>query len=626
MSNASDIRAGGAYVEVYAKRATLSTDLKAVEREALQWAQKMTNLGAGLTAGGAGVLAPLLMVTKSFADTGSLLDDISQRTGVSATALSELQYAAELSGAGIADLETGFKKLSNTVDGALRGEKASIDALKQIGVSVSDLRGKNPDQIFMMLADRVAALSNPMQRAAAAQALFGKAGLQLLPLLQTGSTAINELRREAHELGLTMSGEDVAAAAAFGDSLDRAWAACRGFANTIGAALAPSLKAATDLFVALAKPTMQFIRENRGLVVAVAASAAAVVAIGAALVGTGIAITFAGTALAGLASVFALVAAAAAAPITWFVIVGTAAVGFVGYITGAFGALQTWLNNFTADTAAYVQGLANALTNGDLDAAAEIAYLPVEIRFLELIANLKAAWRDFCQFFANSLTSASLEAFRELINFQAELRRSIGLPSMSEEQQAAANAAINGVVEGLKAARAAAAAAEAKGDQDELKKARDRYEALLKKYNESKPPTEPTRDPGDDTDGGTASTSKTGGTGRALVGTFSARAALGIAGPTSLFSKIAESSAQTAKNTGQLVTGLGIGAGLNPPGLTLGTTGRGAFDLAAFDARPAGLGANGGATDERATLAAEETARYTRKIAETAEKGFTFTA
>ena len=75
---------------------------------------------------------------------------MSQRTGISVETLSELGYAAQLSGVDVETLETAIKRMQKTIIGAAEGSQAAVEALAELGLTVEDLRGLSPDQQFKL--------------------------------------------------------------------------------------------------------------------------------------------------------------------------------------------------------------------------------------------------------------------------------------------------------------------------------------------------------------------------------------------------------------------------------------------------------------------------------------------
>src|SRR5207237_488386 len=137
-----------------------------------------------------------------FAESGDQIAKMARRTGVSAEALSELGFAAEQSGQNIDVLEQTLKKMQKTIGGAelKSGEAAGLTSfegkLAHLGLTISDLKDLAPDQQFESIADRIAAIPDPTQRAAAAMEIFGKSGTALLPLMEKGAAGIRALRQE----------------------------------------------------------------------------------------------------------------------------------------------------------------------------------------------------------------------------------------------------------------------------------------------------------------------------------------------------------------------------------------------------------------------------------------------
>ena len=111
------------------------------------------------------------------------LADLSEATGAAVEGLSALAGAARLSGTSVDDLAGGLQKLNKaTVDAQNGGEKTS-EAFKAIGISVKDLKSLSPDEVFRLLADRLALYADGAEKTVVAQTLLGKAGANLLPVL-----------------------------------------------------------------------------------------------------------------------------------------------------------------------------------------------------------------------------------------------------------------------------------------------------------------------------------------------------------------------------------------------------------------------------------------------------------
>ena len=168
MANRSDIKAGSAYILLGLKQADLIKGLKAAEARLKAFGDGLTSIGLKMFAAGGAILAPMLAATHAFTNAGDAADKMSQRTGMSATEITKLAFAAEASGISIEDVEAGFRKWQKTL-------------------GATTLVGMTADDQFNVLADSLAAIGDPTERAQEAMRLFGKSGTALLPMLEGGA-------------------------------------------------------------------------------------------------------------------------------------------------------------------------------------------------------------------------------------------------------------------------------------------------------------------------------------------------------------------------------------------------------------------------------------------------------
>src|ERR1044071_2304354 len=98
MAARADIKAGRAYVELLLKDGAFTKGLKAASQKLKDWGSGIRAEGAAIAAAGAAIKAPMIALAHSFAESGTELLRMSQRTGMSVEALSELRFAAQESG------------------------------------------------------------------------------------------------------------------------------------------------------------------------------------------------------------------------------------------------------------------------------------------------------------------------------------------------------------------------------------------------------------------------------------------------------------------------------------------------------------------------------------------------
>lgn len=180
---------------------------------------------------------------------------LAQSSGIAVESLSQLEYAASLSGSSLDELVMGMNRLTKSAADAARGSKTAADAFKAIGVSVKNSDGslKNTEQLMLEVADRFAQIEDGAGKAAIAQELFGKSGTKLIPFLNQGKAGIEALKKEADALGLTITGNTSKAAEEFNDNLDRIRFAAKGLANQAASELLPVFGDMAERFIASAQ-------------------------------------------------------------------------------------------------------------------------------------------------------------------------------------------------------------------------------------------------------------------------------------------------------------------------------------------------------------------------------------
>jgi cytochrome c551/c552 len=186
---------------------------------------KMTrSLGALAGAGSLG------MLFKSIVDGGDELVKLNTRTGVSVEKLSEFSYGAQLAGVSAQEMASGLQKLAQNMAEATSNSGSQAAAVfKALGIEATDAKGRLRDTgtVFEDLARKFAGAADGAEKVAIAQALLGKSGDSLIPMM-------NQLARtsaEARRLGLTVSDEFAASAEVFNDNLTRAKGRLMAFAR-----------------------------------------------------------------------------------------------------------------------------------------------------------------------------------------------------------------------------------------------------------------------------------------------------------------------------------------------------------------------------------------------------------
>lgn len=191
-----------------------------------------------------GAAAAMGAVVKSAINTADEISKMSQRVGVSVESLSRLAYAGSLADVSLDTLGTSFTRLAKNMTEIAMGKgaiaKAALDAL---GVSAFNLDGslRAPDAVLASIADRFATMEDGAAKTALAVQLFGRAGAEMIPMLNGGSAGLAAMAAEADRLGITLDTKSARAAEQFNDQITRFQAIFQGIANKIMVALLPAL-------------------------------------------------------------------------------------------------------------------------------------------------------------------------------------------------------------------------------------------------------------------------------------------------------------------------------------------------------------------------------------------------
>lgn len=404
-ADSTAVRAGRAFVEIFADDSALARGLKSASKKLKAWGAGLTAAGTKAALIGTAMISPFVAATKAFSDAGSQLVDMSQRTGVSVEALGGLKYAAEQSGASIEDLEGGFKNMQTALHDAASGVDTARKKFEALHLSVKELKNLPPDQAFIKIAEAVSKIQNPSKQAAVSLDLLGKKGMMLLPLMKAGAAGIKVMTDEAARLGITMSTEDAMAAEAFGDKTAKAMTQIKTAFVRMGAAILPILEPVIDKISDVLKVTAEWINKNRGLVVLALSAGVALLAFSYAITAVGVAISVAGSVIGWTVTGFTLLGTALAAVSTLANPVGIALVVLLGVMTGlanwskvAADSME-WLGSIFGplkdEAVSTMSAIGNAIAAGNIQAAVKVLWAFLNLQWQKGTASLLSAWYNF---------------------------------------------------------------------------------------------------------------------------------------------------------------------------------------------------------------------------------------
>jgi lambda family phage tail tape measure protein len=226
----------------------LGNSMQGLQGQAKNAAMGFNNLkgavaGFGAAIAGSAIVGGLTAVVKKSIDAGDELFNLQAKTGVAANALIGIGNAAKLADVDVATLGKGLTKLNVNLVRAAEGNEDLARKFAALGVSVKGADGQvvSSDKALKQIADRFADMPDGAQKAAAAVALFGKAGADLIPLLNEGAASMEKFTYKV--------GDDFAARSdLFNDTITELGIKTNGFGLELTDALLPALQSILEVF------------------------------------------------------------------------------------------------------------------------------------------------------------------------------------------------------------------------------------------------------------------------------------------------------------------------------------------------------------------------------------------
>lgn len=207
--------------------------------------------GAAIVTGATVAGTAIFGLATNAAATADEIDKMSQKIGISTDAYQEWSYVMGQNGMDIDKLSTGMKTLVAQMDSAASGTASAQENFEKLGVSIYNADGSLKDQETMLneVMHALADMENGTEKARLATELFGRAGSEMMPMLNQGSAAMDELTQRAHELGLVMSEDAVDAGVKLGDTIDDIKQSFAMIGTNLGAAVIPIVQQFADVII-----------------------------------------------------------------------------------------------------------------------------------------------------------------------------------------------------------------------------------------------------------------------------------------------------------------------------------------------------------------------------------------
>lgn len=202
-------------------------------------------LVAGLSAGA------LVTFAARALNSAAALGDMAARAGTTAEALQVLRIAAQNAGSSSEDMDRALSNLTRTIGEAAGGSTSAQQTFARLNISFLDAQGnaRSTQAVIGDLADRLAAMRTPAERAAAAAALLGtNVGTRLVAALSDGRQGLAQVEDQARRTGRIIDEDTVAAANRATTAFQNLLSTAGDLATGLWARLAPVLEAVANAF------------------------------------------------------------------------------------------------------------------------------------------------------------------------------------------------------------------------------------------------------------------------------------------------------------------------------------------------------------------------------------------
>ena len=424
---AGAIRAGRAFVELFADDTNFFRSLDRVKKGFREFAEGLKSAGLRLSAGGGAVLAGIGGI---FGETVSHVSELNQaaaKLNLPVDKLSGFAFAAKLSGQSLEDLLGHYENLADRIVQGATGTGGVADAFKELGVDARQLLNQDNVDQMLTLADAFSKIQNRTKAASIASTLGGDQFQKLLPLFDKGSEGIRAAMAKGGALGAVVTPQMAADVKAFSEALTEVKTVIGAASMSIAGAflpLLPAFKELVGLAVGAASGFRQWAAANQTVITGVAGAAAAAIVAGTALFGIGAAITAVISLGGTLASVFGVVAAivggtfgAALSPLG-LLITGVSYLAFKytdlgNVIKTTFGSALESVKSILGDLFATATntwaGISDALMAGNIELAGKIAFTGLQLAWSQVVGVMKDVWTEFSTWFLSNTNKVSSE-------------------------------------------------------------------------------------------------------------------------------------------------------------------------------------------------------------------------
>lgn len=406
MAGVNTVRAGRAFVELFANDSKLIASLNSARQRVQAFAGQIASVGLRAGAAGGAIMAPLGTAFGSAVTRGRDVLRLADTFKITTESVSTMAYAFDTAG-------VSFEEFSSVLDGVAGHVRAAADANERLinvagAMNGRQLIGMGLDKQLEAIADDFARITKPIDQATEAQRLFGAAGTRLIPVLAQGAEGIRKLKAEGAARGFAMGREEAQQSAEVMKAWNVTLMEVGVTIRQIGAALLPTTdqtKSLSDVVRGMFQATREWVAENKNLIILAAEVAGGMILAGIALKAFGTALGVASIAIKGviigLKGIGLALTMLTGGPIG----AATLAIGGLGaaWLTltekgqAAAGELRQAFISMVGTAKETVGGIAAAVKSGNMELAFKIAATGIKAIWFEMISALARAFGQFVE-------------------------------------------------------------------------------------------------------------------------------------------------------------------------------------------------------------------------------------
>lgn len=401
---------------MFADPSKLNHALDAAQKRVLAFGKMFGKVGLGAAAAGGAAFAPIAKMFSAAVTEGADVANMANKFGSTAEEISRLKGAFAQAGVGAGDFSGAMETLAAKVSEATSANGFLLEDLQSLG-SGRDFMGKGIDEQFDMIAERIKAIPNAIDKMRAANEL-GMGSMILV--LKKGKAGLDELRAAAVANGKQMSSSDAAASLQIWQSYNDVMEGVRGTLLEVGKALLPtgaSFKSVGENLRDGLSAARDWIADHKEIVIAATAATGAMILTGAAISGIGAAAMITIPILTALKVSIGLVYAILA-PFTGTVGIAVAAFTLLGagaFALGAYlasdGKIIEELGEAFGEAAEFIKsswkGVTDAISAGNFALAFDIGLKSAEVVWRGFVLLLTTTWIGFKAVFVDTWQDAT---------------------------------------------------------------------------------------------------------------------------------------------------------------------------------------------------------------------------